>query len=112
MISEGRQALASALSIVAGIRGYEYRPTTPRPGDAWSLLPTLDLKEGLMWQATWTVVVFLPQDERAASLWIDERFEAIAAALREPGFVTKVEPAVMDAMGSDQYVLKFTVMSE
>lgn len=107
-----RQAIATALSTVQGVRGYEYRPPTPRPGDAWPTLPSLELEHGLMWQATWTVIVFLPQEERAAAEWLDARFLEIAAALREPGLATAAQPAVMPTSGGDQYVLEITMRSE
>jgi len=107
-----RAEIAAALSTVDGVNGYEYRPTVPRPGDAWPTLPTLDLEEGLVWRATWTVNVFLPQEERAASVWIDAHFLAIVTALRVPGFADKAEPALMPAAGGDQYVLEITMRSE
>ena len=111
-IAEGRKAIATALSSVAGVKGYEYRPTTPRPGDAWPTLPTLELHSGLMWQAEWTVIVFLPQDERGASEWIDAHFEDVAAALRGPGLATTAQPALMATGAGDQYVLEITMKSE
>lgn len=119
MLSEGqlsltgdRQAIATALSSARGVRGHEYRPSTPRPGDAWPTLPTLTLVEGLMWQATWSIIVFLPQEERAASEWIDRHFLDIAAALKSPGLAVEAEPAVMQTSGGDQYVLEITMRSE
>lgn len=107
-----RAAIATALSTVTGVKGYEYRPTTPRPGDAWPTLPTLDLLDGLVWSAEWKVIVFLPQEERAASVWIDAHFLAIVAALRVPGFADKAEPGLMTTTGGDQYVLEITMRSE
>lgn len=107
-----RAEIAAALSTVTDVNGYEYRPTTPRPGDAWPTLPTLERVGGLVWQATWTVIVFLPQDERAASAWIDDHFLAIVTALQVPGFADAAEPGVMQTSGGDQYVLEITMRSE
>lgn len=111
-IQDGRRAITAALNAVRDVRGHEYRPTTPRPGDAWPTLPTLELHSGLMWQAEWTVIVFLPQDERGASKWIDDHFLEIVAALRGPGLPTTAEPGVMQTEGGDQYVLEITLRSE
>lgn len=107
-----RAAIAAALTTVTGVKGYQYRPATPRPGDAWPRLVQLDLLDGLVWSAEWTVIVFLPQDERAASVWIDDHFLAIVAALRVPGFATKAEAAQLQTDGGDQFVLAVTMRSE
>lgn len=107
-----RAEIAATLNAVDGVIGYKYRPTTPRPGDAWPTLPTLELQDGLVWRPTWTVVVFLPQDERAASDWIDAHFAAIATALRGGStFPETAEPGLMATNGGDHYVLEITVRS-
>lgn len=112
-LATDRAAIAAQLNTVTGVKGYAYRPTTPRPGDAWPTLPTLELQDGLIWRPTWTVVVFLPQDERAASDWIDANFIAITTALRGGStfFPDAAEPALMGTNGGDQYVLEITVRS-
>lgn len=119
MLTEGqtsltgdREAIAVALSTVGAVRGYTYRPTVPRAGDAWPVLPTLELIDGLMWQATWKIHIFLPADERQASEWIDRYFLDIAQALRGPGLATMAEPALMSTQGGDQYILEITMRSE
>jgi hypothetical protein len=109
-----RTAIAAALSTVAGVKGYEYRPTTPRVGDAWPLLSGLDRDAGRAFIRTWRVLVFLPQEERAASDWIDAHHESLVGAMEEQdvGFVDRLEPVALAATGSDQYALQITMRSE
>lgn len=107
-----RAAIAEALTGVTGVRGYQFRPTAPRPGDAWPLLGSLEHAAGMAFMVTWRVLVFLPQDERAASDWTDTNYEALVDALMPVAFVDRIEPAVMSANGSDQYVLQITMRAE
>ena len=111
-LATDRAAIAVQLSTVAGVTGYEYRPAVPRPGDAWPTLPSLELQAGLVWRPTWTVVVFLPQDERTASAWLDAHFTALADALRGGNtFPETAEPALMPTEAGDAYVLEITIRS-
>jgi hypothetical protein len=109
-----RAAIAAALSTVADVRGHEYRPSTPRAGDAWPLLGSLDRSEGLTFIRTWRVLVFLPQDERSASDWIDAHQEALVNAMegQDVGFVDRLEPVALASSGGDQYGLQITMRSE
>lgn len=81
-LDDDRQILADALSGVAGVRGYPYRPPVPADGDAWPTLDRLDLHDGLAWRPSWVVNVVLPTDERSAQSWVEENFLAIVGALR------------------------------
>ncbi|HEY0700299.1 MAG TPA: hypothetical protein VGD43_21150 [Micromonospora sp.] len=111
-LTTDRAAIKAILDTVDGVTGYEYRPTVPRPGDAWPTLPALELQAGLVWRPTWTVVVFLVQDERAASDWIDQHFDALAGALRGGNvFPESAEPALMPTNAGDHYVLEITIRS-
>lgn len=101
-----RTEIADLLSAVEGVNGYAYRPTTPRPGDAWPILPSLNLQDGLVWRPEWSVVVFLPQDERAAAQWLDTNFESIANALRGGSvFPESADLATESASGTERAVL-------
>lgn len=104
-----RAAIAAALSTVTGVNGYPHRPTTPRPGDAWPTLPTLDRQADLIWRRTWTVIVLLPQDERGASTWLDQHFDALVAALQAgPIYPETAEPALINTGAGDMYALEIT----
>jgi class 3 adenylate cyclase len=107
-----RQAIAAALSGVAGVRGYAYRPKTTKPGDAWPLLGRMDRAAGDAFTINWRVLVLLPQDEAAASEWIDSHVEQLVDALAPVGFVDPIEPVALGASGSDQYALQITMRSD
>lgn len=107
-----RTQIAAALSTVTDVRGHEYRPTTPRPGDAWPLLSSLDRADGLAFEVTWRVIVLLPQDERGASDWLDAHHEALVDGLLPVGFVDRIEPVTLPVNGGDQYALQITMRGE
>lgn len=107
-----RLAIATALSTADSVQGYEYRPATPRTGDAWPLLGVLDRADGLSFYATWRVLVFLPQDERAASVWMDEHVEGLVDVLEPVGFIDRIEPVELTAGSGGQFALQITMRSE
>lgn len=107
-----RTEIVAALNTVTGVKGYVNRPTALKPGDAWPLLPSLDLQDGLVWRPTWTVLVVLPQDEGTAATWLDSHFMAIVAALRVPGFAESAEPIDYQTSGGSMLVLAITLRSE
>lgn len=105
-----RSLIATALTTVEGVKGYEYPPTSPRAGDAWPMLGPMDRADGTAFYVTWNVAVFLPQDQRAAAVWIDEKHEALVDALESAfGFVDRIEPVLI---GTDQYGLQITMRGE
>lgn len=107
-----RAQVAAALSTVAGVQGKTHRPTAPKTGDAWPLLSSLDRGPGFTFAASWRVRVLLPQDEAAASDWIDGHAEALAVALEPVGYVERMEPVVIATSGGDQLALEITLGSE
>lgn len=108
-LATDRAAIAVALSTVPDVTGHEFRPKAQRPGDGWPTLPTLDRQADMIWRPTWTVVVFLPQGERQASVWLDAHFDAIVAALQAgPIWPETAEPALMPTGAGDMKVLEIT----
>lgn len=107
-----REAIATAASTAPDVIGYAYRPITPRPGDTWPLLGPMERADGLAFYVTWRVIVFLPQDERAASEWIDTHVEDLVDALEPVGFVDRIEPAVISTSAGDQIALQITMRGE
>lgn len=107
-----RAAFAAALSDVAGVTGYEYRPAVPAEGDAWPLLGQLARGPGLSFDATWRVLVALPADEEAASLWTDMHLEQLVDALDPVAFVTAVTPVALPTDVGDMLALQFTMDRE
>ncbi|MBQ1042368.1 hypothetical protein KBX03_07600 [Micromonospora sp. C72] len=107
-----RQDIANALSTVTGVTGYAYRPTTPKMGDAWPLLSSLENVGSATFEITWRVLVFLPQNEQASSEWIDSHVDALVDALLPIGYVDRIEPIALSGSAGDQYVLQLTMRGE
>lgn len=113
ILTGDRVAIAAALDYMEGVTGYEFRPTTPRPGDAWPLLGALERGPASAFTVNWNVYVVLPADERAASQWIDDRVDELVGELEPVGFVDRVEPVKLD-INNDQtaYGLLVTIRGE
>lgn len=108
-----RAEIAAALSTVPEVRGYPYRPAAPKAGDGWPLLGVLERRDGSVFETTWRVRLQLPQDERAASVWIDSHIDAVYDALQPVAFVDRIEPVTLPvAGGGEQFALEFTMRSE
>lgn len=107
-----RAAIAAALSTVTGVKGYEYRPTSTKPGDGWPMLSLLERAGGRSFTVTWRVLVMLPGDEVAASQWIDAHHEQLVDGLLDVGFVDSIAPVKLDSGAGDQYALQITMRSE
>jgi hypothetical protein len=111
-ITGKRQAIADALSTVDGVSGFLYRPTTPKPGDAWPLLGSAERAAGLAFLVTWRVHVLLPQDEVQASVWLDQHVGDLVDALNPVGYVAGFQPITLPASGSDRFGFEFSLRSE
>jgi len=107
-----RQAVASALGNVPDVRGFAYRPGTPAPGDVWPLLSFMDRAQGDAFVGTWRVRVLLPQDEEAASVWMDAHWDDLYYALKPLGYVQRMAPVLLAAAGGDLYALEITMIAE
>lgn len=107
-----RAALAAALSNASDVTGYLYRPVKPRAGDAWPLLGVMERGPGRAFDASWRVLVFLPQGPKEASEWVDAHTEDIVDALEPVGYVDRIEPATITDGDADRFALQFTVRSE
>lgn len=111
-IGDARQRLADAASTAAGVRGAVKRPTTPRAGDAWPLWDGAERSTGGAFMLSYRVRVFLPQDEVAASEWIDDHMDALYDALEPVAYVESFRPVSIAANGGEQYALDIVVRSE
>lgn len=89
-----RADIAAALSTATGVTGYTYRPTAPKTGDAWPLLSSLESAgHATVFTNNWRVYVYLPQDERSASEWLDGHVEGLVDALLPANcYVDRIEP--------------------
>src|SRR5688572_22278641 len=109
-----RDAFEAALEGVTGVKGYAYRPGAPRPGDAWPQWAggAVDDASGQIMNG-WSVLVMLPQPERAADEWIDDHAQLIAHALERAhvAYVEGFAPANLSPTGT-VYGLLITTRSE
>lgn len=114
-LSERRDEYAQALSTVNGIRGFAYRPTAPRTGDAWPVLLRAERDETSgQFYVRFAVGVCLPQDERGANAYIDTNADAIIDGLEsaDVGYVESFEPANFGDANSFMYGLLFTMRGD
>lgn len=113
-LTGARQAFANALSTVDGLKGYPYRPGSPRPGDAWPQWSggTVDDASGQIMNG-WSVLIMLPQDERAADEWIDDHAQLVGDALEteQVAYIDGFAPANLAPTGT-VYGLLITTRSE
>ncbi len=107
-----RADLATVLSGVPDVTGHAHRPSTPAIGDAWPVLGPLDRDLGTAFKVTWRVRVLLPQDEEAASEWLDAHWAPLFNALEPFGYVGRGVPVMLAAQGGELYALEITLTAE
>lgn len=107
-----RRDLATALTAVADVQGYEYRPATPVIGDAWPIMGPLDRDAGTAFIATWVVRVLLPQDEQVATEWIDAHWPDLFTVLERVGSVGRAEPILLPLVVGDLLAWEITIRAE
>jgi hypothetical protein len=107
-----RDDFATALTTVIGVTGYAKRPKAPKVGDAWPLLSSIDRVDGLVYEDTWRVMILLPQDEIAASDWIDAHVEDLIGALTPVAIVDQLAPVTVTVSNADQLALQITTRRE
>jgi hypothetical protein len=107
-----RTAIASALSAVPDVKGHAHRPSTMTPGDAWPVLGPLTRAQGIAFTVQWRVRVVLPQEEEAASVWLDEHWDALFYALAPHGYVSQSAPVMLAAGGGELYALEISLLAE
>lgn len=107
-----RAEIAAALAGVPGVHAYPYRPPAPTEGDAWPLFGPLDRDAGDAFVATWRVRVLMPQDEVAATDWLDAHWPALFEAVQRVGFVVRATPVMNPAAGVDQFAFEITFRAE
>jgi hypothetical protein len=111
--TDTRAELATALSTVTGLTGYEFKPTVITAGDAWALLDTADRGPGLAWSATWKVLVCLGGDEVKAMQMTDDVLPELVLALNPIAYVDQARPVIIATEGGPiLFGLELTCTSE
>lgn len=105
-----RAAIAVALSTVPKVRGLQYRPKTPRLGNAWPLIDQINRSAGLMFIPTWKAVMWLGQDEKKADSFLEEVAIPVARALQDADllFVNLIQPVILPTEAGDVFGAEFT----
>lgn len=108
-----RADLAAAVSVVDGIKGHEFRPTLLPAGTAWPLRAELTAGDGVpRLLASWRIVVVLPEGERRASEFFDAKFQPLADALEDMGYVERIEPTIIATDAGDLDGMLITLRRE
>lgn len=110
--TDTRAALATALSTVDGITGYENRPAAPKIGGAWLIFESAVRGPGDAFEGTWRVIVFCGGDENTATAFLDNTLPELCAALDPVAFVDTARPGISKVNGTDAYVVEITARSE
>jgi hypothetical protein len=112
MFQPTRAAIATALSTVAGITGYQYRPSVLSSGTAWPLLSSVERGPGVSWGNEWRIIVVLSGDEIAAYGMLDSKLEDIAEALDPIVFVHSAQPVTVDTSAGVLYAVELKVSGD
>lgn len=107
-----RVALASRLSTITGVKGYEFRPSVLKAGAAWPLLDVAERGPGNAFAYTWRVILFLGGDEKVAQQVLDDRLPEIVDALEPDAYVESARPINFQIERGEVYGLEIRVRSE
>jgi hypothetical protein len=107
-----RTHFVAALNAVPGITGYERRPTSIRPGDAWPMWRGAERSDGVAFVETWAVIIALPGDEVTADAFADAHVEDLEAALRPVMFTDSYAPSLLPTESGDMMALMITGRTE
>lgn len=94
MSFEERQPIAEALSTVAGVNGFAYKPRAATLGDAWPQWLGGEHVAPGVFQTNWRIVVLVPVDEQAQEEWINAHLQPLVEALADVVWITDVTPGV------------------
>jgi len=111
-LANKRDEIANALSRVAGVKGHARRPAAPNEGDAWPMLPVLELATGDAFMATWGVRVVVPPDEVAAAEWWDLHWPDLYFALRPVLAISRAVPIVIESNAGNILAFEITGTAE
>lgn len=110
-----RDAIAAALSTVAGVTGQAMPPDVVTAGVGWPQWVSASTDAYCSLRSTWHVLVVLPNPDAATTIDAgDPLLDAVWAALLEVGEVPIVEPVTVKvadpaAAGQDMPALRYTL---
>jgi hypothetical protein len=109
-IAAKKQEIADAVSAVPGVKCFTSKPTVLTPGTAWVRWGGWSRGDGHAFEATYRVIVVLPQQtESAADEWAYEHADALDDALRPHMFVDSFEPTLQPTEGQPRGLFTLTI---
>lgn len=112
-IADTKQALADAVTGVAGLKCYPSRPKSLKAGDAFVRWAGWQRADGTAYEATYSVIVVLPQtSEDAADNFAYDHADALEVALRPVMFVDSFAPSLLAAETGEMFALMITGRTE
>lgn len=100
------------MSTVAGVTGFEKRPSTIKAGAAWPLLDRLDRGPGDAFAGEWRVLLALGGDEGTAIDKLDQLLPLVVEALEPDAYVASAAPVVITTSAGDMFGAEIRVRSE
>lgn len=110
-IATKRAELATVLSTVTDVKGYEFRPTVFKKGDAWPLLSVIE-REGSASSATWRIILALGGDERTAMDFADGVLPELVDKVDPVAYVISATPLTLSVEGGEEFAFEIRVISE
>jgi hypothetical protein len=107
-----RASLAAALNTVSGVKGYAYRPTAPRAGDAWPQVESAVREVADAWSISWRIFVVLPPDEKGASIAFDTLVPLLVDTIEATAYVDSVAPVVLATSAGDLNAIEIRARGE
>jgi len=108
-----RAEISAALSTVAGVTGYELRPTAPKAGDAWATWAGVERGPARSaWAALWRVIVILGPQEEDAVVQADTLLPDLVDTLSAVTWVDGAEPVIVTTDSGPLMALEITTRSE
>jgi len=108
-----RAEIVAAVDGVAGLHAFARRPSTARPGDAWTRWRSTERATAYGWLHRFAVVVYLPQQtEQSADEFVEEHGQLLADALGPVMYVEEIAPADLGSGDATIYALVITGRTE
>lgn len=107
-----RAELATLLSTIDGVNGFDRRPNVIREGAAWPLLRSVTRGPGLAFEWEWQIIVVLGKDELDAQAKLDLLLPTLAVSLDPVAYVDGATPIAIPTNAGDMFAVEITARSE
>jgi hypothetical protein len=113
-LAGARSEIRAALATITGLTAFAERPSVIALGSAWPMWRGLTRSHGGtgLLISTWHAFIVVGKTERAATDFVDARAQDVAIALQPAGWVTAVEPYLIDTEAGPLYAVQITLTRE